>query len=103
MYIKELEKTVCPNINHIMKCYHLTIKDISERFEIPYRTVQNWVGGVSTPPPYVIKLIWYNIINEDIIEENKIRERNYYNVLDRASDLLHDERYKEAMSLIDNF
>lgn len=103
MYIKELEKPFTPNnIKIIMNTYNLSIKDISERFEIPYRTVQNWVSGVSNPPAYVIKLIWNNIINESIIEENKIRERNYYNILDRASDLLHDSRIKEAISLIDN-
>lgn len=34
-----------------------TIRDFSNRFEIPYRTVQDWVNGLRNPPEYVKLLI----------------------------------------------
>lgn len=89
-------------INDIMHYFGFTIKDISERFNIPYRTVQNWAGGVSTPPPYIIRMIWWIICDEDTIEYANREYKQLNDVLDRARDLLHDERYKEAISLIDN-
>ena len=89
-------------INDIMDHFGLSIKEVSEKFEIPYRTVQNWAGGVSTPPPYVISMIWLIICDEDIIEYSKRENKRLNDILDRASDLLHDDRYKEATSLIDN-
>lgn len=33
------------------------IKAVADRFEIPYRTVQNWSDGTRTPPIYVAKMI----------------------------------------------
>lgn len=35
----------------------LTMKKMSDLLEIPYRTVQNWENGVSTPPTYVERLV----------------------------------------------
>ena len=35
----------------------LTMKKMSDLLEIPYRTIQNWENGVSTPPPYVERLV----------------------------------------------
>ena len=89
-------------INDIMHYFGFTIKDISEKFNIPYRTVQNWAGGVSSPPPYVISMIWLIICDDDIIDYSKRENERLNNILDRASDLLHDGRYIEAISLIDN-
>ena len=103
MYFNEVKKAFYPHtINDIMNYYNLTIKDISDNFQIPYRTVQNWAGGVSSPPPYIIRLIWFNIVNEELIEDYKTESKKHYELLDRASDLLHDSRIKEAISLIDN-
>lgn len=44
------------------------LKEISETFGIPYRTVQNWNSGQADPTDYLIMLIAYAVIN-DIIEE----------------------------------
>ena len=90
------------NINVIMSAYHLTIKDISTTFNIPYRTVQNWAGGVSSPPPYILRMITIIIRYSKTIEFINVQNEHLFDLLDRASDLLHDERYKEAISLIDN-
>ena len=41
----------------LIQKHNLKIIDISKRFEIPYRTVQNWKRGEREAPEYVIKLI----------------------------------------------
>ena len=35
----------------------LTMKEISKRFGIPYRTIQDWNAGRRTPPEYVLRLL----------------------------------------------
>lgn len=35
----------------------LTQQQMADRFDIPKRTIENWEGGKSTPPPYVERLI----------------------------------------------
>lgn len=44
------------------KSHNLTIKQVSDIYEIPYRTLQNWEYGVTNPPKYLLKLMdnaWY--------------------------------------------
>lgn len=36
---------------------HLTQQQMSDLFEIPKRTIEDWENGKRTPPPYVEKLI----------------------------------------------
>lgn len=45
------------DINGIRKIFNLSIKQISDRFDIPYRTVQNWVGGQRECPAYILKMM----------------------------------------------
>lgn len=35
----------------------LSMTAIAARFDIPYRTVQDWDAGRRTPPPYVLRMI----------------------------------------------
>jgi DNA-binding transcriptional regulator YiaG len=35
----------------------LTQRQVAELLGIPLRTIENWEGGKSTPPPYVERLI----------------------------------------------
>lgn len=44
-------------IRDIREQYHLTLRQISERFNIPLRTVENWSSGKNTPPDYVIGMM----------------------------------------------
>lgn len=37
--------------------HHLSIKQASDRFDIPYRTVQNWAAGYRECPGYIIKMM----------------------------------------------
>lgn len=51
----------------LMSKYSLTIKQISDRFEIPYRTVQNWCAKGENKrecPPYVLKMMEEILRNE---------------------------------------
>ena len=89
-------------IHTIMNRFNLSIKEVSDQFEIPYRTVQNWAGGVSTPSNYIL-IMMYNILDLKgivAIDNMIIEDLNYK--IEKASDLLHDERPAEAMSILDN-
>ena len=89
-------------VSEIMDNFKLSIKDISNIFKIPYRTVQNWAGGVATPPPYIPNMMFDILVIDNMLECDKKELEYYDNVLDRASNLLHDGRIKEDISLIDN-
>ena len=52
----------------------LSLKQFSDQYNIPYRTCQNWVADVSTPPPYVLELLNYRIETEKKMEDNKIKK-----------------------------
>lgn len=49
------------NIKELMNKYGLTMKDISDRFNIPYRTIQNWCANSGNNkrkcPEYVIEMM----------------------------------------------
>lgn len=49
----------------MMKKYNLTIKGISEKYEIPYNTIRQWVNGSRKMPKYLFKLIEKNEKNID--------------------------------------
>lgn len=89
-------------IHTIMNRFNLSIKEVSDQFEIPYRTVQNWAGGVSTPSNYIL-IMMYNLLDLkgiNTIDNMIIEELN--NKIEKASDYLHDDRPAEAMSVLDN-
>lgn len=44
-------------IAQICERYGLNLTELSKRFGIPYRTVQDWHAGRRTPPDYVISMI----------------------------------------------
>lgn len=45
------------SIKSLCERFSLTQSDFSKRFEIPYRTVQDWYSGRRVPPEYVITMI----------------------------------------------
>lgn len=45
----------------------MTLTQLSNYFEVPYRTVQNWVAGVSQCPEYLMKLFVYKMEHEGIL------------------------------------
>ena len=42
----------------------MSMKQFSEYFEIPYRTVQNWDAGINKCPDYLLKLMEYKLNHE---------------------------------------
>lgn len=52
------------NFKQIREQSGMNIKQFSEYFNIPYRTVQNWDLGLRQCPDYVIELIVYKLNNE---------------------------------------
>ena len=45
------------DIADVIESSGLPMTQISKRYDIPYRTLQNWKNGVNTPPPYVTKML----------------------------------------------
>ena len=96
-------------LKDIIITYGLSLKQLSNKFRIPYRSIQNWVGGKSNPPGYVINMMGWILALEDrnraavdeLTEQGSLIDY-YDSKLDQASDLLHDRRFAEAIDLIDN-
>ena len=51
---------------------NITQKTMSELFDIPLRTIENWESGVSTPPKYVQSLILDKLLQIQNESEDKI-------------------------------
>ena len=47
----------------------MTQKNFGEYFGIPHRTIQNWEGGQSQCPKYLLDLMIYKLKNENMIEK----------------------------------
>lgn len=93
----------------IMDMYDLTLKDISDELNIPYRSLQNWKYGASACPVYVIELISMYYSNKYLILSlsEKIKQDSRERAIieskiEKAQDLLHDKRFSEAIEIIDN-
>ena len=53
-----------------------TQSQFAERYQIPFRTVQNWEAGVRKPPEYMVKLLEQRI-REDLINRKTIALPRY--------------------------
>lgn len=47
----------------------MTQKEFAEYFKIPKRTIENWEAGVNKCPLYLLELMEYKLIKENIIED----------------------------------
>jgi len=54
------------NIRELRKQLGDTQTEFAERYNIPFRTIQNWEAGVRTPPEYLLELL-ESRVKEDII------------------------------------
>lgn len=45
------------SIRDILDKYGITMAELSRRYRIPYRTIQDWAAGVRKAPEYVLELI----------------------------------------------
>ena len=44
-------------LKELRKKNNMTQSELSKMLEVPKRTIENWEGGVNSPPEYVQKLI----------------------------------------------
>lgn len=56
------------NIKELRKQTGMNLKQFSEYFGIPYRTLQNWEREERKCPTYLIELIKYKIEKENLIK-----------------------------------
>jgi len=49
--------TIADRLKQGREAAKLTQQQVFEELEIPIRTLQNWEGGLRTPPVYVIKML----------------------------------------------
>ena len=76
------------DIKEIRKLTGLSAQKFGDKYDIPLRTIQNWEGGVNTPPPYLVKLL-ERVVKEDLEQEPKwipVSERLPEDVLGETSD-----------------
>lgn len=90
------------NIKEISETYHITIQELSTKFNIPVRTLQNWIYGTNTPAAYIPRMIEHILRLENELEVNNNFIARVDKDLELASDLLHDKRFSEAIEIIDN-
>jgi DNA-binding transcriptional regulator YiaG len=55
-------------INELRVAVGMTQHQFAEVLKIPFRTIQNWEGGVRTPPAYVVELIEYKLRKEGMLK-----------------------------------
>ena len=48
-------------VKEMRKMLGMTPREFSEKFEIPYRTIQEWEGERRTPPKYVMNLLEFAV------------------------------------------
>lgn len=58
-------------IKELREYTKLSQKAFGKKFKIPYRSIQNWEGGQSEPPPYIPEMIQRLIILEEDLEAMK--------------------------------
>ena len=49
----------------------LSRKEFAERFEIPYRTIQDWELGNRVMPEYVLRLIAYRVEMDPLLKNDQ--------------------------------
>ena len=54
--------------NELLESSGMNMKQFSEYFNIPYRTVQNWKNEERKCPDYVMKLMEYKLIKENVFK-----------------------------------
>lgn len=49
----------------------MSLTEFSKYFGIPYRTVQNWELNIRQCPDYLLKLMEYKLLNENLIQNKE--------------------------------
>lgn len=64
------------NIREMRKQLGDTQSEFALRYNIPFRTIQNWEAGTRNPPEYIINLLEHNV-EEDLINRKTIALPKY--------------------------
>ena len=56
------------NILEMRKSLGYTQSEFAQRYNIPYRTIQNWESGLRKPPEYILKLLQHKV-QEDLVNK----------------------------------
>ena len=51
-------------VEEMRTALNMTKRDFSNRYNIPYRTVQDWESGNRIPPEYVVELLERAVIQD---------------------------------------
>ena len=83
-------------IKELRKQTGMTQIQFADYFEIPYRTVQNWEGGVNKCPEYLLNLMEYRLKNEskdtpDYVIHNRNEDMKELN---KKHEQLQKERFE---------
>ena len=91
-------------INELRKQSGMTQKQFADYFEIPYRTVQNWEGGVNKCPEYLLKLMQNKIeTTKEIPTIEEIQEMKHIATSEEVVMEYYDEATRcSFLLLIDN-
>lgn len=54
------------SIDGIMQINNATMRDLSRKYNIPYRTIQDWKAGVRNPPEWALPMIAYAVLSDTI-------------------------------------
>ena len=88
------------NINDLIELWGgRYLKEFSDKYEIPYRTLQDWTSGRRNPPDYVLKLLERAIIQDNQEEEEIMTQRErfdseeQYDIARESFDKAYEDRY----------
>lgn len=75
-------------------------KAVSERFKIPYRTVQNWARGTRHPPEYVARLL-IDHAQEKVIHESCMNDSYSLYIEDQETLSWYEKELKKKREKIE--
>lgn len=90
------------NILEMRKSLGYTQSEFAQRYNIPYRTIQNWESGLRKPPEYIIELLQHKV-QEDLVNKKIISLPKYDS---QKIDLPKRENYRnwlEWLRAVDEF
>jgi hypothetical protein len=81
-------------IKEMLNATGWTVRKFAEYFEIPQRTVENWIYRANSCPAYLLKLMEYRLRKENCMKQYVVRDREAGNIIEYVST------YEEGADLI---
>lgn len=91
-------------VKELRTSHGMNIKEFSDYFNIPYRTVQNWDSGVRECPEYLLELMEYKLNNESKGVETMTKERQIeILMMDRCTSSEAERHLKRGATIFTDF